>query len=163
RRGRERAFGQILELSENLRGLPDQPLEIALGDAMPGGDLLPRPPGGPLADNGRPLHRPGRPPARRHKLPLDRIFEAARRVPARHAGPRRRPDTLGAEGAGHSGERRWIGWKDPRPDRLGEEEHPRMPDPGGEPSPWREPEVAVQVAEIAQDPGAAAEDLDLLI
>ena len=38
-----------------------------------------------------------------------------------------------------------------------------MPDPGGEPSPGREPEIAVQIAELAQDPGAAAEDLDLLI
>ena len=38
-----------------------------------------------------------------------------------------------------------------------------MPHPGGEPPPGREPEVAVQVAEVAQDPGAAAEDLDLLI
>src|SRR5207302_7059452 len=92
-----------------------------------------------------------------------RAVSGAKSAPARHAGPRRRPDTRGAEGAGHSGERRWIGWKDPRPDRLGEDEHPRMPDPGGEPSPGREPEVAVQVAEVAQDPGAAAEDLDLLI
>src|SRR5437588_73882 len=94
RRGRERAFGQILELGENLRGLPDQPLEIALGDAMPGGDLLPRPAGGPLADNGRPLHRPGRPPARRHKLPLDRIFGEARRVQPRIDG---RDDAAQAE------------------------------------------------------------------
>src|SRR5207237_8395053 len=83
--------------------------------------------------------------------------------PAPRSGPRRRPDPLAAAGAGHCGERRWIGRKDPQSDRLGEDEHPRMPDPGGEPSPGREPEIAVQIAELAQDPGAAAEDLDLLI